>query len=162
MVPGNVLAIVRRFRKVARTKGHEMTSSQIIMLANGTDSEWSEYLKGPKSNALVRAANLIFALENKEIISMGMQSERWRLVDCADARYEKAKAQMKKATNNIDNARDNLWAIAKDARITQVRRDNAQAWLELFYDNSFQQNLLTLQEWADEIVEGMDADEDTA
>ena len=146
--PGNIQQVLRQFRKATT----ELTSDQIIIAAGGSDSEWGQYLRGPKTQAIIRSANLFLIAENCEIVSSGIGTERWRMVTCAQARVEQAHQQTAKATNHIRNAEENMWLVVHDERAPKRLREDAEAWLRLFDESKHKSNVLIFKEWADELL----------
>jgi len=146
--PGNIAAVIRRF-KWAKT---EVTNDQILEIAGGTPKQWFDHLKGACCQIIVRAANIILSEQNLEIISCGIGSLRWRMVSCAEARVDQAHQQTQKATHHLRNAEENMQMVVRDERAHKRTRNDARAWLELFHDEKSEQNLLTFEEWSDELL----------
>lgn len=152
--PGNIKAVIKQFKK---PKVQTLTNDQILMLAGGTDHQWSQYLKGPKVQSVIRCANIELVQQNMEIISEGISTQRWSLMSCAEARTSQARQQAAKATNHIENAKNNMWQVAKDHRAPERLRHDAAAWLELFHEQDQHKNLLIFEEWADEMMKQLPA-----
>lgn len=150
--PGNIDAVIKIFENV---KDREVTSEEIRTAAGGGGKEWDRYLAGPKTQSLIRHANLSLASLNYEIVSCGINSERWRRVRCAQARAEQATQQLKKITNHLKNAEDNMWAIARDERAAKRLRNDAIAWLHLYHDDDNQKNLHIFEEWSVELTKSL-------
>lgn len=149
--PGNVGALIKAFMETTK----ELTNDQILAISGGTQKEWDAYLAGPKVQSLVRCANLQLAMENYEIISSGINSLRWRRVRCAEARISQATEQLKKASNHLHNAEENLWAIARDERAPKRLRGDALAWLELYSNDRNTKNRIVFEEWSIELQKAL-------
>lgn len=151
--PGDIDKVVEKFRKATT----ELTNEEIMELAGGKDGDWGTYLKGPRVQAIVRHANIVLAQENYEVVSSGINTGRWRMVTCAEARAEQARQQTAKATNHVRNAEANMWMVVKDERAPGKLRLDAAAWLQLFHDEKDGRNLLVFEQWANELVKKLPA-----
>jgi len=130
-----------------------VTNDDLIKLAGGSDTQWSEYLKGPKAQAIIYACNTILSEDGYKICSEGIHSQEWRLCTVAEAHRRQAQFNLERVGRPCQRAYDAIQAIIDDTRAPQRLRDDASAWLELFEEPQNAESLVILQDFGKEIAE---------
>ena len=127
--PGNIAAVVKAIRK---NKRDIYENDKLISMAAGTDYIWSNYLAGPKTQAIVAAANTKLVIHDLQLISAGQNSKKWLVVGYAESHRHKARKCLEKADAAMRNAFEHMLEVVRYAHTPDDMRTDAEAWIILF------------------------------
>ncbi len=145
--PGDLDAVLKFLK---RTNGRVITNEEILERIGGRPTDWVAYLKGPMVQAVFGALKSTLAEENTEMVSLGVHSEQWKAVTCAEANALHGSQQTMKAPNALLRAEESFWRVVADTRADPRLSGDCAAWLRLFKDDKHRQWAIFL-EWAHEL-----------
>ena len=101
--------------EIADTEMDSVDSEYLISMAFGTAQQWSDYLKGPKTQSIVRNLNDLLSPNNLQLISRGVNTQQWQIVSVAEASNIKLDVETLSVFIDVINAASKgKYALNKD------------------------------------------------
>ncbi len=148
-IPGNAAPVVE-YVTVHKTR---IDNDTILKLAGGSNAKWGEYLKGPRAQAMVYAANTLLKDHGYKIVSKFRGAGQWECVTRHEAHLREAEFNLQRIDGDYKRAHLHIMAIAEDTAAPDYLQLNCMAWLELFDEPLTNHSLSIMHSFALELVE---------
>ena len=103
----------------------------LIKLAGGSLAQWEPSLRGAKAQAIVNAVNSLLTVDDFQLSSEGVGTEKWQLVTVSEAHRRKVAWNLDRMDGPYVRIHDAVVAIVNDIRTPKRLKKHAKAWLEL-------------------------------